>query len=128
MLRTCCTPTLASRRTTHNPRNPHTLDAHNTSNKREPIGAVPSRGYTLPEGLGATTPFGVPLHVAEQEARNATKDVIFPPAPEEAAGTARMYARTHGSYAPGARRGGGRTACRAPALFDGTELPCSAAS
>ncbi|KAI8467430.1 MAG: hypothetical protein J3K34DRAFT_481434 [Monoraphidium minutum] len=76
------------------------------SRKREPLGAAPPRGYALPDGLGTATPFGVPLHVREQERLNSTKDIIFPPAAAGGGGGGadRMYARTHGSYAPGEQR------------------------
>jgi hypothetical protein len=76
------------------------------SHKREPLGAAPSRGYCLPDGLGTREAFGVPLRVREQERLNSTKALIFPPQPgagggDEASTTA-LYRRTHGSFAPGA--------------------------
>ena len=67
---------------------------------------MPPRGYTLPEGLGSATAFGVALNVREQERLNSTKNVIFPQQPPDEGGAgaaaASMYMRTHGSFAPGA--------------------------
>ncbi|GBF97983.1 flagella associated protein [Raphidocelis subcapitata] len=74
------------------------------SKKREPLGAVPPRGYHLPPGLGTATAFGIDLHVREQELKNSTKQTIFPAAPPEDPAAARLYARTHGSVAPGEQR------------------------
>ena len=84
--------------------------------KQEPLGAAPSRGLRLPDGLGAAVPFGRPLRVREQERLNSTKDIIYPKAPpatdaaaaaaaaEAEAAAARLYARSHGSAAPGEQR------------------------
>eukprot|EP00976_Prorocentrum_cordatum_P067582 1178806-Prorocentrum_minimum.AAC.2 len=84
------------------------------SSKREPLGASYCRGHKLPDGLGTEVPFG---EVCEQGGVVGAKEMMKHPLAKELLfpvdftgdadpdGTyAKMYVKTHSSYAPGEQR------------------------